>query len=130
VQATVRAVVIGVGNERRGDDAAGLSVVRALSPLLPPGVEVAETHGEAEALVEAWEGADLAVVVDTASSGLPPGRSTSRRSPCPCSGRGQGGPGTASASPQRSRSAGRSDGFRRAWSSSPSRAVRSASGSP
>ena len=61
---TPRVVVIGVGNEMRRDDGAGIAVVERARPLLPPGVEVRTLGGEATALFDAWEGADLAVVVD------------------------------------------------------------------
>ena len=57
-------MVIGVGNEMRRDDGAGIAVVERARPLLPPDVEVRTLGGEATALLDAWEGADLAVVVD------------------------------------------------------------------
>jgi hydrogenase maturation protease len=57
-------VVIGVGNSMRRDDGAGIAVVERARPLLPPDVEVRTLGGEATALLDAWEGADLAVVVD------------------------------------------------------------------
>jgi hydrogenase maturation protease len=59
-----RVVVIGVGNEMRRDDGAGIAVVERARPLLPPDVEVRTLGGEATALLDAWAGADLAVVVD------------------------------------------------------------------
>src|SRR5437867_8445500 len=68
-----RVVVIGVGNELRGDDAVGLAVVRALQSRLSPGVETLETHGEVGELLDAWDDAAVAVVVDAASAGLVPG---------------------------------------------------------
>jgi hydrogenase maturation protease len=70
---TGRVVVVGVGNELRGDDAVGLAVVRALRSRLPPGVETVEAHGEMGELLDAWDDADLAVVVDAVSAGLVPG---------------------------------------------------------
>ncbi|MGW4425611.1 hydrogenase maturation protease [Streptosporangium sp. NPDC004631] len=66
-------VVIGVGNEMRGDDSAGLEVVRLLRGVLPEEVPVLENGGEPAGLVEAWTGAGLAVVIDTTVSGTPPG---------------------------------------------------------
>jgi hydrogenase maturation protease len=57
-------VVIGVGNEFRRDDGAGPAVVGQLRDLAPPGVGLVITDGEPTRLIEAWAGAELAVVVD------------------------------------------------------------------
>ena len=65
-------VVIGVGNQMRRDDGAGIAVVERARPLLPPGVVVHIQSGEATALLDAWAGADLAVVVDAARWARPP----------------------------------------------------------
>jgi hydrogenase maturation protease len=65
--------VIGVGNEWRRDDAAGLAVARRLRGRLPAHVSVLEHEGEPVALVDAWSAARLAVVVDAVSSGAAPG---------------------------------------------------------
>jgi hydrogenase maturation protease len=65
--------VIGVGNALRGDDAVGLAVAERLRGLVPEGVEVLEVEQEPTRLLDAWEGADLAVVVDAAQSGAEPG---------------------------------------------------------
>jgi hydrogenase maturation protease len=67
-----RALVIGLGNALRGDDAAGLAVVRAVherAPALP----VLELEREPSELIDAWAGADPALVVD-AVAGSEPGR--------------------------------------------------------
>lgn len=61
---TGRVVVIGVGNEFRRDDAAGPEVVARLRGHVPDGVELFVNDGEPTALIEAWAGAVLAVVVD------------------------------------------------------------------
>jgi hydrogenase maturation protease len=66
-------IVIGVGNAWRGDDAAGLEVVRRLDDLALAGVEVREVEGDASVLVDAWAGAEHVVVVDAAASGAAPG---------------------------------------------------------
>jgi len=63
--------VIGVGNDLRGDDAAGLEVVRRLGTL--PGVLVSEHHGEAVDLLDRWQDATAVVLVDTIRSGAAPG---------------------------------------------------------
>ena len=65
--------VIGVGNADRGDDAAGLLAVRALSMRLPPGVEVAETDGEPARLIDLLGGVDRVILVDASSARDRPG---------------------------------------------------------
>lgn len=69
----MRVVVIGVGNAERSDDAAGLLVVRSL--VLPPDspVRIYETHGEGTTVMEAWQDADVAILVDAVHSGAEPG---------------------------------------------------------
>jgi hydrogenase maturation protease len=59
-----RAVVIGVGNEFRRDDAAGPAVVALLSRQAPTGVTLTVNDGEPTRMIEAWAGAPLAIVVD------------------------------------------------------------------
>lgn len=65
--------MIGVGNAWQADDGAGLVVAQRLRRLVPDGVEVVELEGEPVTLVQAWEGADEAYVVDAVSSGAEPG---------------------------------------------------------
>jgi len=58
-------VVIGTGNPYRRDDGVGLVVaqqLRARDEL--DGVKVIEREGEATELMEAWRGADVAIVID------------------------------------------------------------------
>lgn len=86
-----RVVVIGVGNRYRGDDGVGHRVVDLLSeevetaqaeaghPSRPPTgrLERTELHysdGEPTRLLEHWDGADLAIVVDAVITGGEPGR--------------------------------------------------------
>jgi hydrogenase maturation protease len=81
-----RRVVIGVGNAWQADDGAGLVVAERLRELLPDDVEVVRLEGEPVTLVQAWEGADEAYVVDAVSSGAEPGtvhRVDATRSPLP-----------------------------------------------
>lgn len=59
-----RAVVIGVGNEFRHDDGVGPIVAACLEKLAPPGVLVTACDGEPVALLDAWSGVALAVIVD------------------------------------------------------------------
>lgn len=68
-----RVVVIGVGNDLRGDDGAGLAAARLVRAASPAGVEVVESAGDPAAIVEGWDGALLAIVLDAARGGAPPG---------------------------------------------------------
>lgn len=64
-------LVIGVGNRYRSDDGAGLEVaarLRARGTVL-----VRESEGEPVALLDVWEGAHAAIIVDAVASGSPPG---------------------------------------------------------
>jgi hydrogenase maturation protease len=67
------ALVIGVGNAWAGDDAAGLLVARLVRERAPEGVTVIEHEGEPTALLDAWVGASLAIVVDATCGGGEPG---------------------------------------------------------
>ncbi len=68
-----RRVVIGVGNVYRGDDAVGLAVARRVTGLVGDDVDVLECEQEPTRLLDAWEGADVALVVDACASGEAPG---------------------------------------------------------
>lgn len=65
--------VIGVGNDWRGDDAAGLQVVRLLRQENLTGVDISENRGTASALASAWQDADRVIVVDAVMAGGQPG---------------------------------------------------------
>ena len=65
-------VVIGLGSPDRGDDAVGLEVARRVADLHLPGVTVVE-HEDPTGLIDLWDTADLAVVVDAVRSGSAPG---------------------------------------------------------
>ncbi len=66
-----RLVVIGVGNDFRGDDAAGLLAARRLRS--SPGVRAVEHTRDGLSLMENWRPADRVVVVDALRSGHDPG---------------------------------------------------------
>jgi hydrogenase maturation protease len=66
-------LVIGVGNEFRRDDAAGLLVAREIAKRSKPNVVVREESGEGAALLEAWREYDRVFIVDATSSGSPAG---------------------------------------------------------
>jgi len=86
-------VLIGVGNALRHDDAAGLEVVRRLraqanAARIAARAQIAllEHEGEPLALLDMWEGARAAVLVDAVSSGAEPGtihRVDASRGPIP-----------------------------------------------
>jgi len=63
-------LVIGCGNEHRGDDAAGLLVVRRLREL---GLRTAEMGGEGVSLLDLWSGAGDVILVDAVLTGAEPG---------------------------------------------------------
>jgi hydrogenase maturation protease len=65
-------LLIGVGNEYRSDDAAGLLVARAVRAARSD-YAVREESGEGAALMEAWQGADRVILCDAVSSGAAPG---------------------------------------------------------
>jgi len=87
--ATRRVVIVGVGNAWRRDDGAGPAVATAVRGHLgrsrrsgPDGgpvdghghrIEVIDLDGETARLIDAWDGAELAVVVDAVRTGRTPG---------------------------------------------------------
>lgn len=69
----MRGLLIGLGNEYRHDDAAGLCVARELHKHATSDFTVLEMSGEGAALMEAWQGADTVILVDAVASGAQPG---------------------------------------------------------
>jgi hydrogenase maturation protease len=63
-------IVIGVGNEFRGDDAAGLVAARRLRE---SGVVVEEHQGDMAALIERWKGAESLILIDAVAPRRTPG---------------------------------------------------------
>jgi hydrogenase maturation protease len=68
-----RVLVIGVGNDFRGDDAVGLAVARRLQEQDVDGIAVVEARGEAASLIDAWDGTDAVILIDAVCSGSVPG---------------------------------------------------------
>ena len=66
-------VIIGIGNEYRHDDAAGLVVARRLKEHVPVTCEVYEQMGEGTALMQRWKDAARVIVIDAVRSGSPSG---------------------------------------------------------
>ncbi len=70
----MRTLVLGLGNEYAGDDAAGVLAVRALRDELAGKADVVESAGSGLALLEVLADYDRAVVVDSIRTGRnPPG---------------------------------------------------------
>jgi len=69
----MRTVLVGVGNELRGDDAVGLRLVELLRPSVPRGVGIFTCDQEPSRLIESFDGADAAVVVDALEPAGAPG---------------------------------------------------------
>jgi hydrogenase maturation protease len=67
----VARIVIGVGNDLRGDDAAGWETVRRIVPA--PSLILHEHGGDAPGLISLWGPADDVVVVDAVVSNDPSG---------------------------------------------------------
>ncbi len=68
-----RTMVIGLGNEFRGDDGVGRVVARRLRAAALPGVAVCEESGEGAALMETWKGVAAVILVDAVQAGDTPG---------------------------------------------------------
>src|SRR5690242_9383344 len=68
-------LIVGIGNEYRHDDAAGLMVARRISEELAPGPDLTslETDGDGTALLKKWQSARSVILIDSVSSGGDPG---------------------------------------------------------
>ncbi len=66
-----RVLVLGVGNELRGDDAAGVEVARRLRRAGAVGIDVEEEQNDPTALIERWRERAELVIVDAAALGAP-----------------------------------------------------------
>ena len=66
-------LVIGIGNEYRGDDAVGLIVARRVKDLHLVNTRVIEESGEGASLIEAWKDAHTVILADAVSSSSKPG---------------------------------------------------------
>lgn len=67
-------LILGIGTEERGDDAAGLLAARLLRESdLPDTVRVQSLCGDGVTLMHAWENADSVTIIDAVDATLPPG---------------------------------------------------------
>ena len=70
---SMKTLIIGIGNEYRGDDGVGRQVARRLASLDPPNVEIQESSGESFSLMELWSNAPEVILIDAVQSGAEPG---------------------------------------------------------
>jgi len=66
-------LIIGIGNELRGDDGLGLHVARELRKHGMQGTTIIESSGEGADLIQSWTGHDRVMLIDAFSSGSAPG---------------------------------------------------------
>ena len=66
-------MVVGIGNDFRSDDGAGLAAARALMKLALPDVGVIELNGEVTRLLDSLQHCDTAIVIDAVQSQALPG---------------------------------------------------------
>ncbi len=66
-------LVIGIGNEHRGDDCAGILVADKVKKALEPKVDVITHDGEPASLIECWSNRETVFLVDAIESGKEPG---------------------------------------------------------
>ncbi len=66
-------LVIGIGNEFRSDDAAGLIAARRIKEVGLDDVDVAESDGDGARLMDLWFGRKHVILIDAVQSGAKPG---------------------------------------------------------
>jgi hydrogenase maturation protease len=66
-------LLVGIGNDYRSDDSAGLVAIRLLKARYLPGTLCIENNGDGTALLEIWAQANRAILIDAVSSGASPG---------------------------------------------------------
>lgn len=66
-------LIIGVGNEYRSDDAAGILAARVLKGLLPVEITIAENDGDGAKLMDLWNEYESVILIDAVSFGTKPG---------------------------------------------------------
>ena len=73
VERPASVLVIGVGNPERGDDGAGIAVVRRLRGRVERPASLIEVRSDVTRLLDCWGPSDSVVLVDAMSSGATPG---------------------------------------------------------
>ncbi|MEW6051170.1 MAG: hydrogenase maturation protease [Candidatus Zixiibacteriota bacterium] len=69
-----KSLIIGVGNEFRGDDSVGIVAARRLRTRIGNAVDVLEHSGEGASLMEAWSGYDTLILIDAVETSVTPGQ--------------------------------------------------------
>ena len=69
----MRTVVVGIGNDFRSDDGAGLVAARLLKTLSLPEIEIVELNGEVTRLLDSLQDCDSAILIDAVQSQMTPG---------------------------------------------------------
>ena len=62
-------LIIGIGNEYRQDDGAGLFIARELKKKGLPSLRITEASGEGTDLMERWKPEDSVILIDAVNSG-------------------------------------------------------------
>jgi hydrogenase maturation protease len=65
-------LVIGVGNDYRSDDAAGLEASRIIAKHGLKNVKVVESDGDGTRLIDLWSSANNVIIIDAVAAGLHP----------------------------------------------------------
>jgi hydrogenase maturation protease len=66
-------LIIGIGNQFRNDDAAGLLVINQLRKNLDNKVIIEENNGDGIKLIEQWKNKEKVIIIDAVNSGSEPG---------------------------------------------------------
>lgn len=66
-------LLIGVGNEFRSDDSAGIIAARKLKELLNGDIDIFESDGDGAKLMDMWNGHNNVIIIDAVSFGTSPG---------------------------------------------------------
>jgi hydrogenase maturation protease len=66
-------LIIGLGSDDRGDDAAGLLIASRLNQVAGDRIKVVQQRGDALALIDTWEDATTVIIIDAAVSGADTG---------------------------------------------------------
>jgi hydrogenase maturation protease len=68
-----KVLIVGIGNEFRSDDGAGIVCARKLNEKLNSNIRVIENDGDGASLIESWKGFDKVILIDSVSIGSKPG---------------------------------------------------------
>jgi hydrogenase maturation protease len=72
----MRPLIIGIGNDLRGDDGVGLEAARRLTTATPTEWDICEASDDALALMEMWQGREAVIIIDAAQADGTPGTIT------------------------------------------------------